>query len=166
MNWVDIALIGIILFGGYQGYRQGFLMALFSLLAIFLGILGAFKLMGIALIFLSDRFDIDEKVLPYVAFALVFLLIVIIVNLVGKTLRASIDKSFLGRIDEAAGAGLGSLKMVFLLSVVIWIVAALKLDYRPEWAEDSKLMPYIAGFAPLVSDWVGELVPVFKDIFG
>jgi len=166
LNWVDIALIGIILFGGYQGYRQGFLMALFSLLAIFLGILGAFKLMGIALIFLSDRFDIDEKVLPYVAFALVFLLIVIIVNLVGKTLRASIDKSFLGRIDEAAGAGLGSLKMVFLLSVVIWIVAALKLDYRPEWAEDSKLMPYIAGFAPLVSDWVGELVPVFKDIFG
>jgi membrane protein required for colicin V production len=166
LSWLDIVLVAVILFGGYQGYRQGFLMALFSLLAIFLGILGAFKLMGLSLIFLSDRFDIDEKILPYVSFAVVFILIVIIVNLIGKMLRASIDRSFLGRVDEAAGAGLGIIKTIFLVSVAVWIVGSLNIDYQPQWAQESKLLPYIAEFAPVVTEWVGELVPAFKDIFG
>jgi len=165
VSWVDITIILIIVFGGYQGYRQGFLMSLFSLLAIFLGILGAFKLMGLALIFLMDHFDLDKKTLPYVAFGIVFLLIVLVVNFIGKTLRASIDKSFLGRVDEAAGAGLGVVKTAFMLSVVVWLFGSLKIDYRPQWAQDSTLMPYIEGFAPEVTSWVGEVVPAFKDLF-
>lgn len=165
MSGVDIALIILALLGAYKGYKDGFLLGLFTLLGIVLGILGGFKLMGIALIYLSDEFDIDKKVLPYVAFGIVFIAIVIVVSLLGRMLKASIDKSFLGRVDEGAGAALGLLKTAFLISVALWIVNSLHWQLPEEWTANSRIMPVIAGFAPKVTSWVGELIPSFNDIF-
>ena len=165
MSGLDIGLIILSIFGAYKGYRQGFLMELFSLAGIVLGILGGFKLMGLALVLLSDWIDIDKKILPYVAFAIVFLLIVIVVNLVGRMLRASIDKSFLGRIDEAAGGILGLLKTAFLLSVGLWLIDSLHVTFIDEWMKESKVAPLIAGIAPVVTSWVSEFIPAFHDIF-
>lgn len=165
MSWIDIAIIIFILFGVYQGYREGFLIELFSLLGIVLGILGGFKLLGISLIYLSEHFNIDEKILPYVAFGVVFLLIVIAVSLIGRVLKVSIDKSFLGRVDEVAGAGLGLVKTAFMLSVALWIIGSLHLDFTDTWIENSQILPFLADFAPIVTSWIGELIPAFKDIF-
>jgi membrane protein required for colicin V production len=165
MSWFDIIVVCMILFGAYRGYKEGFLMELFSLLAIVLGILGAFKLLGVALIFLTERFDIDEKILPYVAFGVVFLIIVIVVTLIGRTLRLSIDKSFLGRVDQIAGSLLGAVKTLFMVSVALWIVSSLKVNFPEHWTDSSKLAPWVSAFAPNVTEWVGEYVPVFKDLF-
>lgn len=165
MSWFDIALLAIVIFGAWRGYKEGFLMELFSLLAIVLGILGAFKLLGFALIFLADKFDIDEKVLPYVAFGVVFLIIVIIVTLIGRALRLSIDKSFLGRVDEIAGSFLGAIKTVFLISVLMWVLSSLKVSFPEHWTENSKVAPWVADFAPGLTRWVSQYVPVFKDLF-
>lgn len=165
MSAVDIALIILVLLGAYKGYKDGFLLELFSLLGIVLGILGGFKLMGIALIYLSKEFDIDKDVLPYVAFGIVFIVIVILVSLVGRMLKASIDKSFLGRVDEGAGAALGLLKTAFLISVALWIINSLHWKLPQEWVANSRIMPIIADFAPQITSWVGEFIPSFNDIF-
>lgn len=165
MNVVDIALCCIILIGAFSGYREGFLMELFSFLAILLGVLGGFKLLGWAMVMLADAFDIDQKILPYVAFGVVFVAIVIAVRLLANLIKVSIDKTFLGRVDQVAGATLGVFKTAFLLSVVIWIVDSLKISFPEQWIEDSWLFAAVAGFAPLVTGWVGEIFPVFKDVF-
>src|SRR5687767_13457209 len=112
----------MILLGAYGGYKEGFLMELFSFLAVILGVLGGFKLMGWAMLFLADEFNVDKKVLPYIAFGVVFIAIVIVVRLLGNMLKLSIDKSFLGRLDQVAGAILGFFKTAFLLSVALWIL--------------------------------------------
>jgi membrane protein required for colicin V production len=165
LSWIDIALAIIIILGAVKGYREGFLMELFSLLGIVLGILGGFKLMGVVLIYLSDEFNIDKKILPYIAFAVVFILIVIGVTLIGKMLKASIDKSFLGRVDEGAGAALGLIKTVFLISVVLWLLDSVSYEFPEKWTNGSQIMPFVAGFAPQVTEWVGDLIPAFNDIF-
>ena len=165
MSWFDAIVVLIVVIGAYRGYKEGFLMELFSLLAIILGILGAFKLLGLALIFLQDRFDIDRKILPYVAFGVVFLVIVIAVTLIGKMISISIDKSFLGRVDAAAGALLGSIKTVFMFSVFLWILSSMKISFPERWTESSKLETWVTGFAPKVTEWIAEYVPVFGDMF-
>lgn len=164
MSGVDIALIVFILIGAYSGFKQGFLLELFSLLGIFLGVLGGFKLMGWAMLLLADRFNVDQKVLPYLAFGVVFIGIVIVVNLIGRALKMSVDKSFLGRMDQAMGAALGILKTIFMLSVVLWILDSLKVDLE-KWQEGSWLYPWVAEFAPKVTGWVGKVIPFFKDVF-
>lgn len=165
MSSVDIALIVLILIGAFLGYREGFLMELFSFAAIVLGVLGAFKLMGYAMLFLADEFDINETILPYVAFALVFIAILIAVRLVGKIIKVSIDKTFLGRLDQAAGAGLGLLKAAFLISVSLWIMDSLDFDLPEKWTSDSWLLPKVESFAPQVTIWLGNYIPFFRDIF-
>lgn len=165
MSTVDIALIVLLLIGTVGGYREGFLMELFSLAALVLGILGAFKLMGYAIVWLGDQFNIDETILPYVAFAVVFIAILIGVRLLGKIIKISIDQTFLGRLDQVAGAALGTIKAVFLLSVSIWILDALDFDLPETWTSDSWLLPKIESFAPAVTMWLSNYIPFFKDIF-
>jgi membrane protein required for colicin V production len=165
LSGIDIALCIILLIGAYSGYKEGFLMELFSFLAILLGVLGGFKLMGWAMLILADHFNVDQKVLPYIAFAVVFIAIVIAVRLLGNLIKVSIDKSFLGRVDQIMGAVLGFFKTAFLLSVVLWILDSLKVDLPEKWMAGSWLFPKIAAFAPTITTWIGNFIPVFRDVF-
>jgi membrane protein required for colicin V production len=164
LSWADIILGGILLLGAFQGFREGFVMEIISLFAIFLGVLAGFKLLGNAMILLDSRFDINQSILPYVAFAVVFLIIVIVVNLFGKLVKASIGKSFLGGIDQWLGAVIGLIKGIFMLSVVLWILDSMKLEFLNQVSERSKLLPFIANIAPQITSWVGSIIPFFKDI--
>jgi membrane protein required for colicin V production len=165
LSWVDILLVAIFIFAAINGYREGFLMELFSLLALLLGVLGSFKLLGWAIVFLDDQFDIDEKYLPYVAFAVVFILIVIAVRLLGNLIKLSIDRSFLGRVDQIAGCFLGVVRSAFILSVMLWLADSFKVQFPDKWTNDSWLLPKVAAFAPLLTEWLGEFFPFFHDVF-
>lgn len=166
MSWIDIALIFIFLAGAFGGYRKGFLSELFSLLGVILGILAGFKLMGIAMIKLTHFYDINDKILPYVAFGVVFLIVVIVVSLLGKLLKSSIEKTVLGNADQMAGSVLGLFKTAFMVSVVLWITSSMEINIPEHWSEDSWLYPVTASFAPTVTSWVAEIFPVFSDLFG
>ena len=166
MSKIDIALIIVLAIGAFSGYQKGFLSELFSLLGIILGILAGFKLMGIAMVNLVEHFNINEKILPYVAFGIVFLIVIILVSLLGKFLKSSIEKTVLGNADQAAGSVLGILKAAFMTSVVLWITSSMNLTIPDGWTEDSWLYPTIATIAPTVTSWIAEIFPVFSDLFG
>jgi membrane protein required for colicin V production len=151
--------------GAYSGYKEGFLMGVFSILAIVLGVLGGFKLMGWAMLYLQENWHADKAVLPYIAFGIVFVLIVIIVTLIGRSLRNSVDKTFLGSMDKAMGAVLGMFKTAFMFSILIWIAHSLKLSPPAEWTNGSWIYPFTASIAPGVSHWLGGFIPFFKEIF-
>ena len=164
MKAIDIILLLIIIVGAVQGFRSGFVVELFSLLGVFLGILGGFKLMGVAMVMMAGRFNINEKVLPYAAFAVVFVVIVIIVGLLGRMIKESVRQTVLGGADQFVGAVLGVIRTAFMLSVVMWIADALHFKALDNWAEDSMFYPTLARFAPKLTDWVGDLVPFFRDV--
>jgi len=166
LSKVDIVLIIILMIGAVAGYKKGFLSELFTLLGIFLGVLAGFKLMGAAMLMLDERYDINENVLPYTAFGVVFLVVVIGVTLLGKFFKASLEKTLLGSVDRLAGGLLGILKTVFMLSVLIWITSSLNVFAPKRFTEDAWLYPTVARFAPTVTAWIGEIFPVFSDLFG
>ncbi len=165
MSSIDIVLGIIILIGAYSGYKDGFIVSLFSLFAIMLGILGGFKLMGTIMVFLSSKYNVDEKVLPYLSFAVVFVIIVIFVNLLGKLIKASLGKSILGQLDQGVGALLGLVRVTFMLSTMLWIADSLTLDFPKHWTTNSWLYPTTANFAPKVTTWISEFLPMFGDVF-
>lgn len=166
MSIVDIILCVLLIVGAFGGYRKGFLATLFSLLAIVLGVLAGFKLMGSAMLMLAEHYKINEKVLPYVAFTVVFFAVLIIVSLLGKFLSRSLDQTVLGSADQILGGALGLLKTAFMLSVIMWITGSLEIDFPEHWAEDSWLYPMVAKFAPEVTSWIGEIFPSVGDLFG
>jgi len=166
LSAIDILLAVFILGGAYGGYKDGFIVSLFSLFAIILGMLGGFKLMGLAMVFLSSHYNVDEKVLPYLAFAFVFLIIVISVSLLGKFIKASVGAlSPLRQLDKGVGALLGLVKVTFMLSIMLWIADSLKVQIPKQWTTNSWLEPLTANFAPKIANWINEFLPLFSDIF-
>lgn len=166
MSTVDIVLIIILLVGALAGYKKGFLSELFTLLGIILGVLAGFKLMGAAMLMLDEHYDINEHVLPYAAFGVVFLIVVISVTLLGKVFKSSLEKTVLGSVDKFFGGLLGILKTGFMLSVMIWLFTSLNVYAPATFTNDAWLYPTVARFAPAVTAWIGEIFPVFSDLFG
>jgi len=166
LSKIDIVLIIILVIGAIAGYKKGFLSELFTLLGIILGVLAGFKLMGAAMLMLDEHYDINEKVLPYVAFAVVFLIVVVGITLLGKAFKSSLEKTVLGGIDKLCGGLLGIVKAAFMASVLIWLFTSLNVFAPPSFTEDAWLYPTIARLAPAVTSWIGEIFPVFSDLFG
>lgn len=165
MSKADIAIIVLAILGAWGGYKEGFLMELISLTAILLGIFGGFRLMGAGMLYLQDHFNADKETLPYISFIVIFIIIVILVHWLGRLIKNSIDKTFLGRVDQSMGAALGVFRTLFMLSIVIWIMDSLKFAPGSGWTEDSWLYPFTAHLAPRTADWIGGFIPVFKEIF-
>src|SRR5688572_6590651 len=122
--------------------------------------------MGAAMLMLDENYKVDEKVLPYVAFGVVFIIVVIIVSLFGKLLKSSLEKTVLGNADQVAGSMLGILKAAFMASVVLWIVSSVEIEIPENWSEGSWLYPFTATLAPEITNWIAQVFPVFSDLFG
>jgi membrane protein required for colicin V production len=165
LSKIDIVLAIFFAFGAFSGYRKGFLTELFSLLGIFLGVLAGFKLMGQAMVLLAEHYSIDDKFSPYVAFGVVFLIVVIVVSLIGKVLKTSLDKTVLGSADQIMGSLLGIARTAFMLSVLLWLIDSLSIEFPEGWTTDSLLYPITAKIAPTVTSWVSEMFPYFRDLF-
>jgi membrane protein required for colicin V production len=114
---------------------------------------------------LTRHYAIDEKILPYAAFGAVFLIVVVLVSLLGKLLKSSIDKTTLGNADQVLGGGLGIIRTAFMASVVLWIIHSVNAEYTNQWSENSWLYPMVAKFAPATTKWIGEMFPVFSELF-
>ena len=165
MSKADIVLIILALLGAWGGYKEGFLMELISLAAVIIGVFCGFKLMGEGMLFLGERFNVDRSTLPYLSFVVIFVLVMLLVRMLGKLVKGSIDHSFLGTLDKAMGAVLGAFRTLFLLSIVVWILDSLKFSPKSEWISDSWLYPFTVRLAPSVANWLGQFLPVFKEIF-
>jgi membrane protein required for colicin V production len=165
LNKADLVIAIILAVGAFLGYRRGFLLELFFLLSIVLGVFIGFKLMGTGVEYLSKEFNADKAVLPYISFAIIFLIVMIVVSLIGKSIKNSLDKTFLGKMDAIAGAALGLIKFAFGISVIIWLVEALEIPFPEGWKEDSTLYPVAAKVAPTLSEYFGGIIPFFKETF-
>jgi len=165
MSKADITLAIIILAGAYQGVKDGFILELISIASILIGLVAGFKLMGWVMMDLEEKFHIDAKVLPYIAFATVFFIIVFSVNLMTKLISPKVNHEYLGKVDSAAGAVLGFFRSAFMLSIFLWIFHSMKLYLPDSWTEDSWILPMVAELAPDITNGVGAIIPIFRDIF-
>jgi membrane protein required for colicin V production len=165
LNKADIIIALILAIGTFAGYRKGFLLELFFLLSIILGVFIGFKLMGAGVDYLAREFNADKAMLPYISFTIIFLIVMVVVSLIGRVIKDSVDKTFLGRMDAVAGAALGLIKFAFGISVMIWLIEAFEIALPEGWKEGSTLYPLAAKVAPTLSEYFGEFLPFFKETF-
>jgi len=119
MNYFDIIIIIPLIWGGYKGFKKGFIIEIASFIALGLGIWGGMKFSSISAKYLGNAFDISEKVMPLISFAVTFIAIVIVVFMLAKMLQKIITMVALGFINRAAGALFGMLKFGLIMSVII-----------------------------------------------
>ena len=128
MNYFDIAIVIPLIWGAYKGFRKGFIIEVASFIALGLGIWGGVKFSALSAKYLSEVFDISEKVMPLISFSVTFILIVIAVFLIARIIERIIKIVALGFINKAAGAIFGMLKFGLIISVVINLVSTINAE--------------------------------------
>ena len=119
MSVIDIVLGALILFGLVRGFMKGLFVEVASLVALIAGVYGAIHFSNFASDFLSNKFDWGEKTINITAFAITFVIIVMVIGLAGKALTKLADFAALGIINKLLGGVFGALKIGLILSVVL-----------------------------------------------
>lgn len=119
MSVLDIVLTVLILFGLVRGLMKGFFVEIASLVALVAGVYGAIHFSNYAATLIDENSQWDEKTVNIVAFAVTFLVIVLVIALAGKALTKLADFAALGIVNKLLGALFGALKIAVILSVVL-----------------------------------------------
>ena len=165
MSGFDLVLIFPLLVGAYKGYQRGFVLEIITFLALVFGVLGAFKLLHWGMDVLDNMFSISGNILPFVAFLVLFIGIVILINLLGRMARKLIEVIMLGSVDSLAGGIFGFLKWAFALSVLLWLLTSWEMELPVSWRETSILYPYLVAFAPGMFEILSPIFPFAESLF-
>ncbi|MCX5469106.1 CvpA family protein [Acinetobacter nematophilus] len=149
MNTLDIILLIILLIGGLNGLRQGFVKAFANLIGwIFALIVGA-KYANIIAPSMSALSQ-DPVVQKIAAFAFIVLVIIVLTWIATAILNQVLKTLKLGPLNRLAGGALGTLKGLFIVLITMqglgpWV------DSSPTWKQ-SKVIQTLLPFAPLASE--------------
>ncbi|MFD2915139.1 CvpA family protein [Psychroserpens luteus] len=153
MAIIDIILGALLLFGLIRGVMKGLFVEVASLVALVAGIYGAIHFSNFAAEFLDSRLDWEEKYINIVAFAVTFVIIVLIIALAGKALTKLADFAALGIINKLLGGVFGALKIGLILSILLIVFDNMNnaIPFADkEDLEDSILYKPVKGLAPLI----------------
>lgn len=138
-------------------------MELIAIIAFVLAIVGGFKLLHVGMDYVSRVYDGFGSFLPFVAFLVIFVAIIIIINMAGNALKKIIDWTPFGIVDNVAGALIGIMKWALMLSIVLWVMSSLNINLPDFITENSKIMPYVSAFAGQVGNFISTIFPSFEN---
>lgn len=153
MAVIDIVLGALLLFGVVRGFMKGLFVEVASFAALIAGVYGAIHFSNFAASFLMEKVAWEEKYINIVAFAITFIIIVLVIALAGKALTKLANFAALGIINKVAGAVFGGLKIGVILSVVLMVFDGLNNTIpfaSAQDLEDSILYQPVKSLAPLI----------------
>jgi membrane protein required for colicin V production len=165
MEIVDIIILVMVLITAWLGYQKGLLIELLSLIAIVFAFAIAWKMSHQLVLYIHEWLDWNLKILGFIAFAAILLLVFYASYLVSKLLTGVLHKTFFGVFDKILGALMSALKWLFALSLLLWVLNTAKVEWYGKQKEKSIALSFCEKIAPTIFDWVRVAVP-FEDVFG
>lgn len=162
--FIDIIALILLVWAAFKGLRNGLIVGLFSFFAFIIGLAAALKLSAVAAEYIGTNTNIGKRWLPFIAFAGVFLIVVLLVRLGAKAIEGVLRMAMLGWLNKLGGILLYILLHFFIFSILLFYVDQLHL-IKKETLEASVLYPYIQPLAPNIIDALGYLLPFFKNMF-
>jgi membrane protein required for colicin V production len=159
MNWIDAAIVIILILSMIMGFINGFVKEVASLAALILGIWGAIKFSTFTAAKLYDYFDMTGKYVGIIAFIVTFMIIVVIIHFIGILADRIVDAVSLSFVNRLLGIAFGLLKSVLIMSVffVVLNVIDAKRPFLPkETIEKSIFYSTISDIAPTLFPIIGE----------
>jgi membrane protein required for colicin V production len=161
---IDIIFVALMVLAVFKGLRNGLVVALFSFLAFIIGLAAAMKLSVVVAEYLADNTNISQKWLPVLAFVIVFFFVVLLVRLGAKAIEGALRLVMLGWLNKIGGIIFYALLYLFIFSILLFYAQQLNM-IRPQVADVSVSFKYIYPLAPRVMDWLGAVLPFFRDMF-
>jgi membrane protein required for colicin V production len=149
MNYIDIFILIILLIGGLNGLRQGFVKAFANLIGwIFALIIGAkyASLVAPAMSALSQ----DPVVQKIAAFAFIVMVIIVSTWIITALLNGILKTLKLGPLNRLAGGAFGTLKGLMVVLITMQGLGSF-VESSPHWKQ-SKMIQFLLPFAPMATE--------------
>lgn len=153
MNFIDVILVIPLAWFAYKGFSKGFIIEVTTLMALLLGIFLANRLSFVTADFLTNNLNFESEYLDIIAFTITFILVVIASMMLGKALTKLISVIQLSLVNKIAGALFSVLKVSFIISILIMIMANFQIEdmlIKKEQRESSLLYKPVKKIAPAV----------------
>ena len=133
MSAQDIILLAIVAVSTLYGLSRGGTKEIFGILALLAGVAGGIYLHGPV-----GKVAGESGVAHVIGFILIFLVVAWVINKIGHAVRTSLKLMFLGGVDRLIGAGVGFLRGLVIVCVILGLMTTY-VDRSQTWSEDSKL---------------------------
>ena len=161
---IDIIVLVLLLMAVFKGLRKGLIVAIFSFLAYMIGLAAAIKLSTLMAGYIGSNVEVSQRWLPFLAFVVVFVIVVLLVRLGAKLIEGALRIVMLGWLNRLGGAFFYSLIYFFIFSILLFYATQLRL-ISSETTTASVTYGFIQPFGPKVIDILGAIVPFFRDMF-
>ncbi len=122
MNYLDLLLAIPLAYAAWKGFRKGFVIEVFTLLAFFVGIYAGIHFSDFTSNMIKEKMDVKSAYLPTISFTITFLIVGAIVFFAGKAIEQVVKITALSPMNKMGGLVFGTLKMLLIVSVLLSIV--------------------------------------------
>lgn len=160
---IDFLLAILVAIAILKGLQKGFIMAVVSGIAFFIGILLGIKFSAT----IANKLMLvtgNYTWLPLLAFSLIVITTGIVLKIKGKFLQKLFRLLSFGWLDKLAGIALFLSIYLCLLSIALFYIVQMQL-LSANYIEQSVTYPYIKNIGVMVIENAGKIVPIFKGLF-
>ena len=157
MNYIDIAIVGLVIFGAVKGFSKGFIIEAASLIALILGLIGALLFSSTVGTLLQSFIDADRIPPSGVLFILTYIAIIIGINLLAKFFTRVLKMAALGGLNRLLGAVFGGLKFILILSAITLILDQFEFLFtfmEDDIIDESQFYEPVKSIGSIVLEWL------------
>ena len=134
MNYIDLIILLILAASVIDGFKNGFIAELASLVAMIFGVWGAIKFAGATQSLLVYKWNWNVPHIGIISFAITFLIIIVVVHLLATLLKKLAEAANLKIANRILGAFLSLFKAAFFLGIIVILTDSLseKLSFLPD----------------------------------
>lgn len=162
---IDLIFLFVAIGAILKGLHRGLIVAIFSFLALIVGLAAAIKFSAILAESLRSTFHPNSRWVLLFSFILIFAVVVYLVHRVAEWMETLIDLAFLGWLSRLAAALLYFALYAAIYSVLLFYGSRSGIVSQHQ-IHTSRLYPYIEPWGPTILNTLGKLAPFFRNLFG
>lgn len=162
-NNLDILIAIALAFGIINGLFKGFISQLIGLLGFFIAIWVSFKFYQFVGVFIGSQNIVADSLVSIVSLILTFAIAFFSIKLLSSLTQKTVEMIGLGFVNRIAGALLGLIILLLLVSSILFYVdPILELGFK-ETKDNSILYPYLIESAEFVKNLLYETKDVLRE---
>lgn len=126
MNVIDIIILVCCVPALFHGFSKGFVSQAISLIALVLGVWLSFKFSGPLGDWLKTYVDLSATIMHIIAFAVILIIVMLLLNLIGGALEKVLKIAMLGWLNKLLGIVFALLKTVLIIGLVIILFESIR----------------------------------------
>ena len=162
--FIDIIFFILMLMALFKGISRGFVVALFSFLAFFIGLAAAIKLSAVVAVHLAENTNLTGFWLPIASFLLVFFVVGFLVRLGARWVQKTIELAWMKWLNRLLGVIFYVVLYIIIFSVLLFYATQINL-IKQDTIQASHTYGFIQPWGPYVMEGFGNIFHFFRNMF-